>query len=102
MQDIREITGYLLIVSVYADIVPLTSLNIVRGRTLFDHAGRNYSIFVSNNFSPAASDTGTGLRELQMPSLHGPPVLSPVISLISQLLQRFDAVGWAAGRASGL
>ena len=72
LQDIREITGYLLIVSVYADVVPLTSLNIVRGRTLFNHLGRNYSIFISNNYRPDVTlSTGVGLRQLQMPSLHG-------------------------------
>ena len=71
LQDIREITGYLLIVTVYADVIPLTSLNIIRGRTLFDHAGRNYSIFISNNFMPGPQSGGVGLRELQLPSLHG-------------------------------
>ena len=70
MQDIREITGYLLIVSVHADVIPLTSLIIIRGRTLFGHAGRNYSVFVSNNFL-WGHQTTVGLRQLQLPALHG-------------------------------
>jgi len=70
LQDIREITGYLLIVSVHADVIPLTSLIIIRGRTLFSHAGRNYSVFVSNNFLWGHLTT-VGLRELQLPALHG-------------------------------
>jgi len=70
LQDIREITGYLLIVSVNADVVPLTSLMIIRGRTLFAHNRRQYSVFISNNFKPGSEFT-VGLRELQLPSLHG-------------------------------
>jgi len=70
MQDIREITGYLLIVSVNADVVPLTSLIIIRGGTLFEHTGRNHSVFISNNFQPGSEMT-VGLRELQLPVLHG-------------------------------
>ena len=70
VQDIREITGYLLIVSVYADVVPLTSLSIIRGRTLFDFADRQHSVVVVLNFNLENQST-VGLRELQLPSLHG-------------------------------
>ena len=79
-QDIREITGYLLIVSVNADIIPLTSLTIIRGRTLFHHGSRNYSLFVSNNYKPDRQMT-VGLRQLQMPALHGEFVHTYIHSL---------------------
>jgi len=69
-QDIREITGYLLLVSVNADVIPLLSLNVIRGRTRFAHSGRNYSLFVANNFRPD-KEISVGLRELQLSLLHG-------------------------------
>ena len=70
MQDIREITGYLLIISVNADVIPLTSLIIIRGRTLFEHEERHYSVFITNNFQPG-NERNVGMRELQLSSLHG-------------------------------
>ena len=70
MQDIREITGYLLIVSVNADIIPLTSLVTIRGRTLFQHGERRYSVLISHNYR-TGSELTVGLRELQLSSLHG-------------------------------
>jgi len=70
MQDIREITGYLLVVSVNADVIPLTSLIVIRGRTLFEHGAHHYSVFITNNFHPN-NERNVGLRELQLPSLHG-------------------------------
>ena len=60
----------MLIVSVYADVIPLTSLNVIRGTTLFENKGRNYSVFMTNNFNPN-DEMSVGLRELQLPSLHG-------------------------------
>ena len=56
--------------SVNGDVIPLTSLSIIRGRTLFKHGGRNYSVFISHNYQPVG-ETTVGLRELQLPSLHG-------------------------------
>ena len=56
--------------TVYADVIPLTSLSIIRGRTLFEHFERSHSVFISNNYDPVR-ETTVGLRELQLPLLHG-------------------------------
>jgi len=70
LEHITEITGYLLIINVYADRIPLTSLRVIRGRTLFEHHGRSYSMFIVSNFKPQFPET-VGVRELQLSSLHG-------------------------------
>ena len=71
LQNIQEVTGYVLIVSNYASYMSLTSLRIIRGRTLFispdEHTG--YSLFVSHNYKPGSLTVG--LKELQLVSLHG-------------------------------
>jgi len=72
LQDIQEVTGYVLIMSNYAEYMLLTSLRIIRGRTLFfpspdEHTG--FSLFVSHNYKPGSLTVG--LKELQLVSLHG-------------------------------
>jgi len=66
------VTGYVLVMSNYAQYISLTSLRIIRGRTLFfpnpdDHTG--FSLFVSHNYKPGS--LSVGLKELQLVSLHG-------------------------------
>jgi len=75
LQEIQEVTGYVLIMSNYAHYMSLTSLRIIRGRTLFfanpdDHTG--FSLFVSHNYKPGSLTVG--LKELQLVSLHGQSV----------------------------
>ena len=72
-QDIQEVTGYVLIVSNYAQLISLTSLRIIRGRTLYfpnpDDQSAGFSLFVSHNYKPGSLTVG--LHELQLVSLHG-------------------------------
>jgi len=71
LEGIREVTGYVLIVSVFADYVPLTNLRIIRGRTLFEHEYggqiRQYSLYVALNYKK--NHFGVGLKELRFKSL---------------------------------
>jgi len=90
LQNIEEVTGYVLIMSNYAEYVSLTSLRMIRGRTLFfsspdEHTG--FSLFVSHNYKPASLTVG--LKELQLVSLHGQSqtlsVYSALVTIVSLL-----------------
>ncbi|CAH1790477.1 unnamed protein product, partial [Owenia fusiformis] len=70
LKDIREVTGYVLIVSVYADVPFLTNLRIIRGRKLFGHEGKEYSLYVALNYQKSAISKQVGLKELQFKSLY--------------------------------
>jgi hypothetical protein len=61
---------YVLIVANYADVIPLTALRIIRGRTLFEYLGRYYSLYVALNYNSDLS-AQAGLKELRLTSLHG-------------------------------
>ncbi|ESP01522.1 hypothetical protein LOTGIDRAFT_139610, partial [Lottia gigantea] len=65
LRSIKEVTGYVLILSVFADYVPLENLRIIRGRTLYHD---KYSLYVALNSHPTAEP---GLRELRFNSLSG-------------------------------
>ncbi|GAB1602446.1 epidermal growth factor receptor-like isoform X2 [Argonauta hians] len=67
LESIREITGYVLIVRVYVDYIPLTNLRIIRGRELFEHGNKSYSLYVSGNYDPNSKQIG--LKELRFKSL---------------------------------
>ena len=90
LKDIQEVTGYVLLVANYASSIPLTSLRIIRGRTLYQHKENYYSLFVALNFKPPNDRPGyvevmtpppqsegpseiptIGLRELSLTSLYG-------------------------------
>ena len=69
-------TGYVLISTVYADYVPLTSLTIIRGNQLFQpdtdknaQLQNHYSLYVALNYKRNSTDVG--LKELRLTSLHG-------------------------------
>jgi len=74
LRNIREVTGYVLILACYMDHVPLTSLRVIRGRTLYEHDGRYYSLYVALNYDEKTP--GVGLKELRLTSLRGQSVLS--------------------------
>ena len=76
LQHIREVTGYVLIITCYMDYIPLTSLRVIRGRTLYEHSGRYYSLYLALNYDQ--NTDGVGLKELRLTSLHGQyfPVLT--------------------------
>lgn len=59
-------SGYVLIASVIADHVPLTSLKIIRGNELFHYKDNSYSLFVALNYQG-----NEGLKELWFTSLSG-------------------------------
>jgi len=71
-QDIQEVTGYVLIMHNFVQYMSLTSLRIIRGRTLFfadSDQPSGFSLFVSHNYVPGSLTVG--LKELQLVSLHG-------------------------------
>jgi len=83
LQDIQEVTGYVLIMSSYAEYMPLTSLRIIRGRTLVfpdspDEQG--FSLYVSHNYKPGSLTVG--LKELQLVLLHGLHLASPCTTIV--------------------
>lgn len=71
LSSIRLVTGYVLIVGVHADYVPLTSLQIIRGKTLFHYpqSDDDYSLFVALNYD--RNNKSIGLKELRFTSLAG-------------------------------
>lgn len=71
LRNIREVVGYVLIVSVFADTVPLENLRVIRGRTLYTdpHTSQSYSLYVAINYSREKSNVG--LKTLPLTSLHG-------------------------------
>jgi len=72
-ENIREVHGYVLVAENLVSRLPLTSLRIIRGRTLFrlptpsSLPPRNLSLFVADNML----NSSVGLRDLEMPSLIG-------------------------------
>ena len=72
LRHIREVSGYVLIVACYMDHIPLSSLRVIRGRTLYEYDGRYYSLYVALNYDEKTSDVG--LKELRLTSLHGQSV----------------------------
>lgn len=90
LQNIREITGYVLIVANYADYIPLTSLRIIRGRTLFEHESKYYSLYVALNYKPQST---VGLKELWLTSLHE-ILAGSVFFFNNNLLCYEDTVNW--------
>lgn len=66
LSKIEEVSGYVLIASVIADHVPLTSLKIIRGNELFHYKDNSYSLFVALNYQG-----NEGLKELWFTSLSG-------------------------------
>ena len=75
LQDIKEVTGYVLIVGVHAQYVPLTNLRIIRGRTLFSpergntEASNRYSLYIALNYGKFSRTVG--LQELRFKHLYG-------------------------------
>ncbi len=69
LRNIREVVGYVLIVSVFADVIPLENLRVIRGRTLYQVSGHAYSLYVAINYS--RKRVNTGLKILPLASLHG-------------------------------
>ncbi|KAH9498588.1 hypothetical protein Btru_007466 [Bulinus truncatus] len=66
LSSIEEVTGYVLLAMNYLEYIPLTSLRIIRGQTLFEYESQFYSLFVTLNFDPQG---GYGLRELRFKQL---------------------------------
>jgi Receptor L domain len=66
-----QVTGYVLIVGVHADVIPLTNLRIIRGQSLYKIEGssRGYGLYIGQNYQPGVR--GVGIKELQFTSLHG-------------------------------
>ena len=69
LKDIKEVTGYVLIMAVHTDYIPLTSLRIIRGKTLYDYDGHSYSLYLALNYKKGSHTVG--LKELRFVSLHG-------------------------------
>ena len=69
LESIREVNGYVLIVAVYTDYIPLHNLRIIRGRELLLHDKRYYGLYMMHNGRP--DDLSVGIQELRFQSLHG-------------------------------
>ncbi len=69
LKDIKEVTGYVLFMAVFAEYIPLTSLRIIRGRTLYEHNNASYSLYIALNYQKGSRNIG--LQELRFISLHG-------------------------------
>jgi len=63
LENIREVHGYVLVLSSLVSRIPLTSLRVIRGRRLFRN---RYSLFVMDYLN-----SGPGLRDLELPNLVG-------------------------------
>ncbi|BFZ15671.1 hypothetical protein BsWGS_18709 [Bradybaena similaris] len=70
LSQIREVTGYVLLIGNKVDYIPLHNLQIIRGTTLFHYNKTNeyFSLFVTLNYD-ADGDTTQGLKELGFKSL---------------------------------
>ena len=66
LEDIEEVTGYVLIVNVFATYLPLGKLRIIRGWSLFH---LQYGLYVGINYKDGSQSVG--LQELRLTSLGG-------------------------------
>ena len=71
---VLQVSGYVVIAFVReSDIVPLRNLRVIRGWSLLhepdDPTNRGYGLYVANNYKQ--NSPGIGLKELQLPALHG-------------------------------
>jgi len=69
LESIEEVSGYVLIASVFLNYVPLRNLKIIRGSTLFNFNNASYSLYVVLNAHPNTSSEG--LLELGFRNLTG-------------------------------
>ncbi|XP_014767891.1 epidermal growth factor receptor isoform X1 [Octopus bimaculoides] len=91
LETIKEITGYVLIVHVYADYIPLTNLQIIRGRELLEVDDQHYSLYVANNYDETYKKIG--LKELRFKSLG--EILSGKVAFVDNLLLCYEVtVNW--------
>lgn len=70
LKDIEEVSGFVYIVGNHFSHLNLTSLRVIRGKTLYTHdnsSSQMYSLFVANNYKRGS--TTVGLRELGLVSL---------------------------------
>lgn len=77
LSKIEEVSGYVLITSVVAETIPLTSLKIIRGNQLFNYKNHSYSLFVGVN-----NQETRGLKELLLTNLSGNSNISSRVVLI--------------------
>ena len=78
-------SGYVLIAYVrQSEVVPLRNLRLIRGISLFrppdDPTNRGYSLYVADNYKE--NSLGIGLKELQLTSLHGEPIIIIIIIIL--------------------
>ena len=66
LKDIREVTGYVLILLVYPEILSFPNLRVIRGTQLYEN---EVALYVATTYHNRLN--GTGLKELQFPQLHG-------------------------------
>lgn len=72
LKDIEEVSGFVLILGNYFSHLNLTSLRVIRGKTLFkpgNVSAQAYSLYVSLNYKKGSQTVG--LRELGLVSLQG-------------------------------
>ncbi|XP_074662083.1 epidermal growth factor receptor-like [Tubulanus polymorphus] len=93
LENIREVTGYVLITSVYTNYISLHNLQLIRGRDLFrvvDQVGE-FALYVALNVQPSSKTNG--LMELRLTSLR--EILSgSVYFLNNNLLCHHNTINW--------
>ncbi|XP_076822767.1 receptor tyrosine-protein kinase erbB-3-like [Clavelina lepadiformis] len=88
LQNIEEVTGYVLIALNHLPIIPLKNLKVIRGRELFEG---KYSLFVKYNYN--ITTPSDGLRELRLNSLTE-VIRGNVIIDHNQQLCFMDTIHW--------
>lgn len=68
LETIQEVTGYVLINTVYVDYIPLYNLRIIRGQQLFKLNDKYLALYILNSHK---AGTNIGLKELRFRSLYG-------------------------------
>lgn len=72
LKDIQEVSGFVLILGNFFSHLNLTSLRVIRGKTLFkpdNTSAQAYSLYVSLNYKKESETVG--LKELGLVSLQG-------------------------------
>ncbi|CAG5117980.1 unnamed protein product, partial [Candidula unifasciata] len=95
LSQIREVTGYVLLAGNYVDYIPLTSLQIIRGTTLYHHnkTGHMFSLFITLNYDDNILGGERGLKELRFTSLS--EILNGKVFLQNNNMLCFDdTINW--------
>lgn len=95
LSDITEVTGCITVLFTYVDVIPLTSLRVIRGKTM---CKEKYALYVALNYH---TEVESGLTQLQMPNLNE-IVRGEVLFLHNDRLCYPMTINWDDFRTGGL